>query len=127
MVANNRKFESMHNGEQPTSYYSPSNPSFTAQKTSTMSTMPRSLLRVSNKSSVHKVAGSIAHSIRANGSVDVQAIGAGAVNQSIKAIALAKIFLEPEGTHIVSVPEMIDLHENGQQRTAIRILVNGGT
>jgi len=90
-----------------------------------MSSTSRSLLRVSHCSPVPKVAGAIAHSIRAHGVVDVQAIGAAAVNRSVKAIALAKSFLDPEGTHIVSVPQMVSLDEDGEQLTAIRIAVSG--
>ena len=56
--------------------------------------------------------------------VDVQAIGAAAANQSIKAIALAQSFLEPEGTYITSVPPMVDIDDIDRRMTAIRIAVS---
>lgn len=91
-----------------------------------MTLSSRSLLRVSNNSNVHKLAGAIAHVIRSDGAVDVQAIGAGAVNQSVKAIAVAHSFLAPEGTFISSLPQMVDLEEEGVPRTAIRFAVRNG-
>ncbi|MBX3051746.1 MAG: stage V sporulation protein S [Caldilineaceae bacterium] len=92
-----------------------------------MSTTLRSLLRVTRNANVPKLAGAIAHSIRAQGEVDVQAIGAAAVNQSIKAIALAQSFLNSEGTDLLSIPQMVSLHEEGQERTAVRISVTSHT
>lgn len=91
-----------------------------------MLTISRSLLRASSNPNVHKLAGSIAHVIRADGAVDVQAIGAGAVNQSVKAIAIAHSFLEPEGIRISTLPQMVKLNENGMHRTAIRFAVQNG-
>lgn len=88
-----------------------------------MSTTPRSLLRVTNNANVHKLAGAIAHSIRSHGAVDVQAIGAGAVNQSVKAIAVAQSFLAEEGAFLSSQPQMVELEENGEPRTAVRFTV----
>lgn len=91
-----------------------------------MSTPSRSLLRASNNSHVHKLAGAIAHSIRSHGAVDVQAIGAGAVNQSVKAIAVAHTFLTAEGASISSLPQMVELEEDGLRCTAVRFAVWGG-
>lgn len=88
-----------------------------------MSTPSRSPLRVTNNANVHKLAGAIAHSIRNHGAVDVQAIGAGAVNQSVKAIAVAQSFLADEGASLSSLPQMIELEEDGEQRTAVRFTV----
>lgn len=93
---------------------------------SILSDTPRSLLRVTSTANVHKVAGAIAHSIRSHGAVDVQAIGANAVNQSVKAIAVARSFLEAEGASLSSQPEMVDLEEDGMLRTAVRFTVRGG-
>ena len=70
---------------------------------------PQSLLRVTSNANVHKLAGAIAHSIRSHGAVDVQAIGANAVNQSVKAIAVAQSFLAEEGADISSQTQMVDL------------------
>ncbi len=91
-----------------------------------MLTSTRFLLRVSNSSNIHKLAGAIAHVIRSDGAVDVQAIGAGAVNQTVKAIAVAHSFLEPEGMHLSTLPQMVKLNENGMHRTAIRFAVQNG-
>lgn len=86
----------------------------------------RSLFRVSSHSDVHRLAGAIAHIIRSDGAVDLQAIGAAATNQSVKAIAVAQSFLAPEGMRITSQPQMVDLEENGMQRTAVRFAVMTG-
>ncbi len=88
-----------------------------------MSAPTRLLLRVSSNSNVHKVAGAIAHVLRSDGAVDVQAIGAAAVNQCVKAIAVAHSFLESEGSRLSSLPQMVDLEEAGMLRTGVRFKV----
>lgn len=81
------------------------------------------LLKVSARSSPNSVAGAIAGVIREQGSVQVQVIGAGALNQAIKAVAVARSFLEPEGVDIVCVPMFQDIDIDGEARTAIRLIV----
>ncbi len=80
-------------------------------------------LKVSSKSNPNSVAGALAGVIRENGSAEIQAIGAGALNQSIKAIAIARGFLAPSGTDLVCIPSFSDVEINGEERTAIKLLV----
>lgn len=69
------------------------------------------------------VAGAIAGVIRTAGRVEVQAIGAGAINQAIKAIAISRGYVAPGGIEIVCIPSFIDISIDGQERTGIRLLV----
>lgn len=81
------------------------------------------LLKVSSKSNPNSVAGALAGVIRDEGSVEVQVVGAGALNQAVKAIAIARGFLAPTGKDIVCSPAFRDIEINGQQKTAIRLHV----
>ena len=81
------------------------------------------ILRVSAKSRSPAVAGAIAGVVRENGRADVQAVGAGAVNQAVKAIAIARGFLLLDGFDVVGIPSFIDVEIDGLERTAIRIAV----
>ena len=80
-------------------------------------------LRVGAKSKPNTVAGAIAGVIREHGIVEVQTVGAGALNQAVKAIAIARGFLAPSGIEIVCVPSFSDIEIDGNERTAIRLLV----
>ncbi|ACB84409.1 stage V sporulation protein S [Natranaerobius thermophilus] len=80
-------------------------------------------LKVSAKSNPNKVAGALAGVIREQGKAELQAIGAGATNQGIKAIAIARGFLAPSGIDIAFVPAFIDVEIDGEERTAIKLLV----
>ncbi|MFN2188999.1 MAG: stage V sporulation protein S [Candidatus Promineifilaceae bacterium] len=82
-----------------------------------------SVIKVSARSRTASVAGAIAGVVREAGRAEVQAIGAGAVNQSIKAIAIATGYLAEEDIHVVSIPAFSEVLIDGQERTAIRILV----
>ena len=81
------------------------------------------ILKVSSKSNPNKVAGAIAGAIGKAGKVEIQAIGAGAVNQAVKAVAIAKRFMEEKGQEIYMVPGFIDVVIEGQRRTGISIKV----
>ena len=81
------------------------------------------VLKVSAHSRPSAVAGAIAGVIRNHGRADVQAIGAGATNQAIKAVAIARDYLQPNGIDIVVVPAFIDVQIADQERTAIRLVV----
>ncbi len=81
------------------------------------------VLRVSAKSSPKAVAGAIAAVVRDQGRVEVQAVGAGAVNQAIKGITIARGFVAPNGIDLISVPGFAEIEINGEERTAIKILV----
>ena len=81
------------------------------------------VLKVSTRSRPSAVAGAIAGVIRESGSAEVQSIGAGATNQAIKAVAIARSYLQEEGIDIVCVPSFIDVAIDDEERTAIRLLV----
>lgn len=80
-------------------------------------------LKVSSKSSPASVAGAIAGMVKDGASVTMQCIGAGAVNQAVKAVAIARGFLIPTGVDISCVPTFSEIEISGQSRTAIRIAV----
>lgn len=82
-----------------------------------------SCLKVSSKSSPASVAGAIAGMIKDGSNVEIQAVGAGAVNQAIKAIAISRGFLSPVGIEIVCIPSFADIVIDGEYRTAIRFVV----
>ena len=81
------------------------------------------VLKVSAKSVPNSVAGAIAGVIRESGSVEVQAVGAGATNQAVKAIAIARVYLAPAGMDLVCVPTFGNIVINDEERTAIRLIV----
>ncbi len=81
------------------------------------------VLKVSATSRPTAVAGAIAGVIRGGKRADVQAIGAGAVNQAVKAVAIAHSYLAPAGVELVCIPEFTDVLINGVVRTAIRLVV----
>lgn len=81
------------------------------------------VLKVSAKSSPNSVAGALAGVIRERGSAEIQAIGAGAINQAIKAIAIARGFVAPSGIDLICVPAFTDINIDGEERTAIKLIV----
>jgi stage V sporulation protein S len=80
-------------------------------------------IKVAAKSRTTAVAGAIAGVIRERGRAEVQAIGAGAVNQAVKAICIARTYLVQDGINIVCIPEFADVKINDQERTAIRFVI----
>ncbi len=80
-------------------------------------------LKVSSKSNPASVAGAIAGMIKDGKTVDIQSVGAGAVNQAIKAIAVSRGFLSPVGIEIACIPSFADIMIDGEYRTAIRLAV----
>lgn len=82
-----------------------------------------SLLKVSADSKPKSVAGAIAAVVREQETVEIQAVGAAAVNQAVKAIAIARGYVAPNGIDLVCVPAFADIQIDGEQRTAIRFLV----
>ncbi len=80
-------------------------------------------LKVSSKSSPASVAGAIAGMIKDGKQVEIQSVGAGAVNQAIKAIAIARGFLIPAGVDVYCAPMFQDIVIDGESRTAIRLSV----
>jgi stage V sporulation protein S len=81
------------------------------------------VLKVSSKSNPNSVAGAIAGVIREHGKAEIQAIGAGAINQSIKAIAIARGFVAPIGIDLIFIPAFTDVEINGEERTAIKLII----
>ncbi len=81
------------------------------------------IIRVAAQSRSTAVAGAIAGVIREHGRAEVQAIGAGAVNQAVKAAAIARGFLQLDGLDVVCIPAFTSVQIGGQERTAIRLTV----
>jgi stage V sporulation protein S len=81
------------------------------------------MLKVSSKSNPSSVAGAIAGVINEKGFTEIQVIGAGALNQAIKAIAIARGFVAPSGINLIFVPAFIDVLINNENRTAIKLIV----
>ncbi len=81
------------------------------------------VLKVSADSKPKAVAGALAAVLRERGMVELQAIGAGAVNQAVKAIAIARGFVAPNGIDIVAIPAFTKVQIEGEERTAIKFLV----
>jgi stage V sporulation protein S len=81
------------------------------------------ILKVSARSRSTAVAGAIAGTIRESGRAEVQAIGAGAVNQAVKAVAIARGYLALDGIDVVCIPAFTEVEIEGQERTAIRLVV----
>ncbi|MGH2452348.1 MAG: stage V sporulation protein S [bacterium] len=81
------------------------------------------VLKVSATSKPKAVAGALAAVLREAGKVELQAVGAGAVNQSVKAIAIARGFVAPNGIDLVAIPAFTKVEIEGEERTAIRFLV----
>jgi len=81
------------------------------------------IIKVSSESRTSAVAGAIAGVVRENNRADVQAIGAGAVNQAVKAVAIARGYLHEDGIDVICIPEFTTVDINGKERTAIRLVV----
>ncbi len=81
------------------------------------------ILKVSSKSNPSKVAGAIANIYRESKCVEIQTIGAGSLNQAVKAIAIARGFVAPSGENLVVIPAFSDIIINGEQKTAIKLIV----
>ena len=81
------------------------------------------VLKVSSQSQPKSVAGALAAVLRENSSAELQAIGAGAVNQAVKAIAITRGFVAPNGIDLVVVPAFSEIIIDGDERTAIKFIV----
>lgn len=81
------------------------------------------VLKVSAHSKPKAVAGALAAVIREKGVAELQAIGAGAVNQAIKAIAITRGFVAPNGIDLVAVPAFVEIEIDSEERTAIKFIV----
>ena len=81
------------------------------------------ILKVSAQSSPKSVAGALAAVLREKKSAEVQAVGAGAVNQAVKAIAISRGFVAPNGIDLVVIPAFAEINIDGEERTAMRFIV----
>jgi len=81
------------------------------------------VLRVSADSKPKAVAGALAAVLRERGAVELQAVGAGAVNPAVKAIAICRGFVAPNGIDLIAIPAFTKVEIDGEERTAIRFLV----
>ena len=80
-------------------------------------------LKVSTRSNPNSVAGAMAGVVRSQGAVEVQVVGAGALNQAIKAVAIACGYVAASGIELVCIPEFADITIDGERRTAIRLRI----
>ena len=81
------------------------------------------ILKVSSKSNPSKVDGALANIYRENKEVEIQNIVAGSLNQAIKAIAICRGFVAPTGDNLVVIPAFNDIIINGEQKTAIKLII----
>jgi len=81
------------------------------------------MIKVSANSRTSAVAGAIAGVVREHKRAEVQAIGAGAVNQAVKALVLATGYLKNDGLDVVCVPEFADVTIDDKVRTAIKLVI----
>ncbi|MFY9141204.1 MAG: stage V sporulation protein S [Thermacetogeniaceae bacterium] len=81
------------------------------------------VLKVSAQSSPKSVAGALTAILRENGFAELQAVGAGAVNQAVKAIAITRGFIAPNGIDLVTIPAFVEIDIDGEERTAIKFIV----
>ena len=81
------------------------------------------VLRISTKSNPNSVAGAIAGRIKEEGRAEMQAIGAGALNQAVKAIAIARGFVAPSGVDLICIPAFTEIKIEEDERTGIKLLI----
>lgn len=81
------------------------------------------VLKVSSKSNPNSVAGALAGVIRERGGAEIQVIGAGALNQAVKAVAIARGFVAPSGLDLVCIPAFTDVVIDGEDRTAMKLII----
>lgn len=81
------------------------------------------VLKVSSKSKPNSVAGALANAFKTTQAVEIQAIGAGAINQAIKSIAIARGYVAPTGKDLICIPAFSDIIIEGEERTAIKLIV----
>ena len=83
------------------------------------------ILKVSTQSNPNSVAGAIAGMVKEYGKAEIQVIGAGALNQAIKAIAIARGFVAPGGIDLICIPAFAEISVENDDRTAIKLIVRG--
>ena len=80
-------------------------------------------LKVSSKSKPNSVAGALANVLRERDIAEIQTIGAGALNQAVKAVAIARGFVAPSGKDLICIPAFTDILIDGEERTAIKLII----
>ena len=85
--------------------------------------MKENVLKISSKSEPNLVAGAIAGLIKEYDKAELHAIGAGALNQAIKSIAIARGYVAPSGMDLVCIPAFIEVEVEGETRTGIKLIV----
>ena len=80
-------------------------------------------LKVSSKSNPNSVAGALANILKETSGVEIQAVGAGALNQAIKSIIIARGFVAPSGKNLVCIPAFTDVVIDGDEKTAIKLII----
>ena len=88
-----------------------------------MKGMIMEILKVSSKSNPNSIAGALANVLREEDSVEMQAVGAGALNQAIKGIIIARGFVAPRGKNLYCIPAFSQATIDGEEKTAIRIVI----
>lgn len=81
------------------------------------------ILKVSANSQPKSVAGALAAVLRDNNHAEIQAVGAGAVNQAVKAIAITRGFVAPNGIDLVAIPAFAEVCIDGEDKTAIKFFI----
>ena len=81
------------------------------------------VLKISAKSNPNSVAGAIAGLVKESNKAEMQAIGAGALNQAIKAVAIARGFVAPSGINLVCIPAFTEVDVEGENRTGIKLII----
>ncbi|HEY8344588.1 MAG TPA: stage V sporulation protein S [Bacillota bacterium] len=81
------------------------------------------ILKVSATSNPKSVAGALAAVVREKSCAEIQSVGAGAVNQAIKAIAIARGFVAPNGINLICIPAFSEVQIDGEERTAIKFII----
>ena len=81
------------------------------------------IIKVSSKSNPNSVAGALANALREKNVIEMQAIGAGALNQAIKGIAIARGFVAPSGKNIICIPAFSNILIDNEEKTAIKLII----
>ena len=81
------------------------------------------ILKISSKSNPNSVAGAIAGLVKESNKAEMQAIGAGALNQAVKAVAIARGFIAPNGVDLICIPAFTDIHIEDEERTAMKLII----
>ena len=83
------------------------------------------ILKISSKSNPNSVAGAITAIIKEYQKVELQTVGAGAINQAVKSIAIARGFLAPAGIDLICIPAFVEINIDGSTRTGIKFMCKG--